>query len=268
MAVHLQLLETAYSIDCDRRWSAFLSDLWRPFVRENPPRRRVQIEIALEDRWVARVDGSPEGSGGDPWRVAEHLRHFLVDHSLRNAPRFLDLHAAVVSRGSATVLLAGPSATGKTTLTLSFLERGWTHLSDDVAPIDRGTGRVLPFPKPVSVRSKETWERLTPSWDLDWPESPTACFLLPAWLLPLDLRAGNRPTHLVFPRYVGGQDVRVEPLSPAAAASRCGEYLRKLDPPLLGDLIRLCRSVKRAGFTYGDSDAAAGTIETWLGRVQ
>lgn len=257
----LELLGTRYSIECDERWTAFLSDLWRPFLRSGQADEDVQINLVMEEHWVARIEGSVEGAGTDPWWIAEQLRHFLVDHSLRNATDYLDLHAAVVTRGDAIVLFAGPSGTGKTTLTLSLIAGGWRHMSDDVAPIHRRSGDVVAFPKPISVRKKETWERWAVSWQLAWPAPPTNYFLLPAWLLPLELNGRQAPTHLFFPRYVPGHEVRAEQVTTAEAASRCGEYLRTLDPPRLADLVRLCGSVPAMEVVYGDSEEAARLIE-------
>ncbi len=254
-------METSYAIECDERWARFLGDLWSPFLGKPRLEHLVDLEIVMEDFWVVRVGGDVRATGVDPWWIAEQLRHFLVEDCVTGAAGILDLHAAVVTKGDEAILLAGPSKSGKTTLTLSFLERGWAHMSDDLAPIDRESGFLIPFPKPVSVRSRDVWERLARGWELPWPGSPEVYFLLPATCLPLSLNEGLAPTRLVFPRFSPGAETQITPLSVAAAASRCGEYMRRVDAGRLRDLIALCSRIPRAEVVYGDSGEAVEMIQ-------
>lgn len=265
MAVlHLTILGTSYAIECDERWARFLRDLWSPFVGRLPNKRVTHMAIVMEDHWVVRAAGEVRATGVDPWWVAEQMRHFLVEDSVSGAPEILDLHAAVVMKGSEVILLAGPSKTGKTTLTLSFLERGWTYMSDDLAPIDPATGLVGAFPKPVSVRTRAVWERLAADWALSWPERPQTYFLLPAVMLPLSISEGVAATRLLFPRFAPGAETRIEPVTSASAASRCGEYMRRVDVSRLRALIALCSALPCEELFYADSSEAVKATERLL----
>ncbi len=55
---------------------------------------------------------------------------------------------------------------------------------------------------------------------------------------------------------------KIKPLSVAAAASRCGEYMRRVDAGLLRHLIALCSRIPGEEVVYGDSGSAAETIDT------
>jgi hypothetical protein len=56
-------------------------------------------------------------------------------------------HGAALTRGEAVVLLTGRSGTGKTTLTLGLMQRGWLPLTDDVVVVDQRTLRIPEFPR-------------------------------------------------------------------------------------------------------------------------
>jgi hypothetical protein len=63
------------------------------------------------------------------------------------------VHAAALVKDQRALLIAGPSGTGKTTLTIALMQRGFELLSDDYAPIRVGTGAVAPFSKGLGVRA-------------------------------------------------------------------------------------------------------------------
>lgn len=61
-------------------------------------------------------------------------------------------HAGVVERDGLALLLPGASGSGKSTITAGLLRRGFGLLSDEVAAIDRRTGRVVAYPRLLSLR--------------------------------------------------------------------------------------------------------------------
>ncbi|GEM_PF-3344088 len=64
------------------------------------------------------------------------------------------LHASAVERAGQALVLAGGSFSGKTTLALLLVERGWRILSDETVAFEaRGNGaRVLAYPRKVQVK--------------------------------------------------------------------------------------------------------------------
>ncbi|MFH0907225.1 MAG: hypothetical protein V1929_00480 [bacterium] len=64
----------------------------------------------------------------------------------------LILHAGAVSRAGQGLVISGNSGMGKSTLVSHLVRRGFGFLSDEVAPIERGTAYVEPFPLCVGLR--------------------------------------------------------------------------------------------------------------------
>lgn len=67
-------------------------------------------------------------------------------------PDLFFVHAAVVERDGKAVVLAAPSGTGKSTLTLALLHAGFRYLSDELAPFDLVTLQVMPYPHALCLR--------------------------------------------------------------------------------------------------------------------
>lgn len=88
----------------------------------------------------------------DPEAALEQAYGLVFRELLDAVERFLVLHAGAVEAGGKAFLLAGPSGTGKTTLTLALAEAGLKLLSDDFSPLERSTGLVHLFPKSLGVR--------------------------------------------------------------------------------------------------------------------
>lgn len=79
---------------------------------------------------------------------------FVIDEALRhNTGRlWFDASCMIDSKGRA-ILIAGASATGKTTLSLSMCYvLGWKIVAEDITFIDQESMMVLPFNRPLSLR--------------------------------------------------------------------------------------------------------------------
>jgi len=87
----------------------------------------------------------------------EVLEEFDRDLHLRVAEgsrRWIFVHAGVVGWRGRAILIPGRSRTGKTSLVEALLKAGATYYSDEFAILDR-QGRVLPYPKPLYLRTRE-----------------------------------------------------------------------------------------------------------------
>ena len=66
--------------------------------------------------------------------------------------RLAFLHGGAVQYNGRTICLVGESHSGKTSLMLSLLKRGWRIGHDDICPIDVRKGRYVEFFMPLMVR--------------------------------------------------------------------------------------------------------------------
>ncbi len=67
--------------------------------------------------------------------------------------RFLLLHAASVEKDGQALILTGESGSGKSTLSAVLAANGWRFMGDEFVLIDPATGRMHPFPRPVSLKN-------------------------------------------------------------------------------------------------------------------
>jgi len=79
--------------------------------------------------------------------LLDYLRRQIHLHFVRSRPDLLWLHAAALERDGGSLVLAGPSGHGKSTLSTLLCERGWKLMSDEAAPVNMALNEVHPFPQ-------------------------------------------------------------------------------------------------------------------------
>tara|TARA_R110001592_G_scaffold246427_1_gene508222 strand:- start:42623 stop:43546 length:924 start_codon:yes stop_codon:yes gene_type:complete len=70
------------------------------------------------------------------------------------ANQFLIIHAAVIEKDGAAIILPGPSGSGKSTLCATLINSGWRLLSDELTLISCENGMVYPLGRPVSLKNQ------------------------------------------------------------------------------------------------------------------
>ena len=103
------------------------------------------MELRGPGEWTVRIP--LPGSFPDPREV----ELALIRQAMELSGDILVLHAAALAREGESLLVVGESGTGKTTLSLLLRTRGWTLLSDDLAPFHIDDSRLLPFPRALHV---------------------------------------------------------------------------------------------------------------------
>lgn len=230
---------------------ASLAELWEPFVTTDPgPGTAIELREETEDLWQ-RLD---------------RASHEIFRSAISGLQDRLDVHAGVLQHEQHVVMLPGAPGTGKTTLTLELLRRGWTYVSDDLAPLDLESGRIDAFPKPLSVKEPSRWNDYLRSWELaSTLPVPHELFLIPPTLFGYCYGQTLKPTHVFFPSRTGAP--RLETVAPGQAVYRLGELVShdRVTPIGLGSLKKLCREAQLAEVTYKEAPQAADLIESVLG---
>jgi len=91
---------------------------------------------------------------GDPTSGTIALLEALVGTIVAGLHRqgVLAVHAAAAAGPAGTIVIAGRSGQGKSTLVLGLVQRGFGLLSDELALLDPRTGLVHPYPRAIHVR--------------------------------------------------------------------------------------------------------------------
>lgn len=270
MEVTLSMLGSHFRVvSDDERVLDLVRVLWGPFL-DGAVEDAHEAEVdAAEGGWYVRVSGERPIQAADPWVLMSSLRNSLSRRAIDRATGIVPLHGAAVERDGLVVVLSGPPRTGKTTLLLDLLERGWLLVTDDLVPLDPATLTAAPFPKPLSVRDPARWERFATGWDVpEWLPPPSTVGLIPATALAGAAVEVYDPSVLVFPRFTQGAAPELRRLTAAQLVARVADNLHTAapTPATLGALARLGTL---PGFTieYGTSEDALNLLRNCLAGV-
>ncbi len=124
------------------------------------------------------------------------------------------LHAGGVAAADGRALaLIAPSESGKSTLTLGLLDRGYGYLSDEALAL-HDDAIVHGYPKPVSIDrgSMPLFDQLRPSYQDERAQYVEAQWHIPARRVSSTVDRG-RLVALVFPSYTPGQALSLRPVA-------------------------------------------------------
>jgi len=209
--------------------------------------------------------------------VAEHA-HALFEWGLNwtigsSVHQYLILHSAVVEKQGKGVMLSAVSGSGKSTLTAELAMRGWRLFSDELALIDGPALRLVPFPRPISLKNQ--------SIDLMRRRHPEAQFGPLAHATQkgtiAHLRAPDEsvdratetapPALIIFPKWTAGAPLRVSPVGAGQAAMRLID--QSFNYPVLGPLgfsrlADLAQSAPAWELEYSSLDDAVDALDDLL----
>jgi hypothetical protein len=197
------------------------------------------------------------------WRISEYLQNCML------------FHAAVLVRDGQALMLPAVSGSGKTTLTALLAAKGWTFFSDELAPIDPETGKILPLAMPMSIKSGSvsillkdypqlaaypTWHRLDGKWVRYLPP--------PERNFPKRLQSAG--VHkIVFPEFHEHKKQFFESLDKAVALELLAETgsskraLRESDVKIMIDIVERADCYR---LVFLNTDYAIKTIEELFAR--
>ena len=111
------------------------------------------------------------------------------------------IHTGAVVGSAGTLLLPAASGSGKSTLTAALVQAGYGYLSDEAIAFDLGSGELLAYPKPISLKSG-SWPLFAPLLAGEVGDGPD----IPRHVAASTLRSGApaRPSPvvaIVFPEF-------------------------------------------------------------------
>lgn len=193
------------------------------------------------------------------WCVSSHVHDCLI------------VHAAVVEKYGQAAILPAPPGSGKSTLCAALVQRGWRLLSDELALLRVTDGKLLPLPRPISLKNQsiELIRRFAPEAVFSPTVHDTQKGDIALLRAPTDsvLRATEpaQPAWVIFPRYQPDQAAQLTALPPARAFMRVAD--NAFNYSTLGltgfeTLSRLMKPCRCYEFGYSQLEAAIDAIDT------
>lgn len=143
---------------------------------------------------------------GINWGIAKRCHHLLM------------LHSAVVERDGYAILLPAWPGHGKSTLCAALAHSGWRLLSDEFGLLRLEDGALLPFPRliPLKNESIAVIRSFAPDADIGprffRTRKGVVAHLRPPSQSVERMAEPCMPGWLVFPRWVPGSRLRLEPM--------------------------------------------------------
>jgi HprK-related kinase A len=223
---------------------------------------RPQARFLIDDQDpflpLPAAQAAPLFEWGLNWAVASRALGYLV------------MHAAVLARDDRAVVLPGFPGAGKSTLcaSLAWL-RDWRLLSDELAILDPDSGRLLPNPRPISLKnasidvvSRFPGVRMGPAY----PDTRKG-IVSHAAIPESSVAAAERPAlcrWVVFPRFSPGAPPTIEEIPRAEAFALISE--QSFNKERMGEtgFAALCAMLGGAacfGIEYGSTEDGLRLID-------
>lgn len=191
------------------------------------------------------------------WCVSSHANCYLM------------IHAAVIEKGGYAAILPAPPGSGKSTLCAALVNRGWRLLSDELTLVRVSDGKIIPLPRPVSLKNQsiEIIQNYEPDAVLSRKVSDTMKGTVAHMKPPTDSvdRAAEtaQAAWVIFPKYQAGAVARLEAIPQSRACMRVAD--NAFNYSLLGvkgfeTMARLIDGSLCYDFTYSVLDEAIETF--------
>ena len=222
---------------------------WAPATAEfSGDKPDLSITIQQADRgYEIRADGSAEAYLRPDASSAVQVAEALVIGGILSQSAFITtVHGALLARNGRSILIAGPSYSGKSTLACALWGSGFSLLCDDITMLECSRATAAPVPRRVSVRhpsraflGEDFWDKMLTS---------KTCFAAEEGYLfhPAETDSHWSPEELplsaiVFLNRLGAPEVApaaLNSLIPAKALLSLAPYTNVIREQGLGDAIK------------------------------
>jgi hypothetical protein len=194
-----RFFDAAFVVESDT--PAFLAQFDRTYgpLRATAADDAPVYRVSLGGGPTLTIDGQTIRSD-DARALSRYAYNAIINAALARVRSHLLFHAAALSAPDGQgIILAGHAGQGKTTLTLTLLDRGYGFLSDDVAAVGRANGQLYPFPRRPGIRLPSDRPGQKHIVDIDEIASPCPARLLFILTGPAAV-ADEGPWYLVLDR--------------------------------------------------------------------
>lgn len=242
-------------------------DVTASLVRPRGLRRHWRPQVSF------RLDGEEPF---EPFPADTHLpllewgMNWAIAHRFN---RHLLLHAGVVERGGAAVLLPALPGSGKSTLTAALANRGFRLLSDEFGVVRLADAALLPLLRPTALKNEsiEVMRRFAPGAALG-PAFPktrkgTVAHLAPGAESVAKRNVPARAALILFPNFVRGAGIELEPIPKSRAFLKLSTNsfnYELLGPEAFDAVTKLIGACACYRLRFGDLEEAVGRIRALL----
>ncbi|MEM1382661.1 MAG: PqqD family peptide modification chaperone [Pseudomonadota bacterium] len=220
--------------------------------------------------WLLTENGEPAASGASRSAMRGALMVSLLHAAADESGWLAILHAACLTDGEQTVLLAAPSGSGKSTLAAQMIADGWCLVAEDLVPLRPDLSAVaLPFALSIKQGS---WPIVSAEFPrIRWAQTHRFEQRILRYVsLPPEQRSNHpvRPNAILFPHFAANAAARTEALAPADVLSRLlGEeaWVDFARPEARG-FLRWVERTPAYSLHYASGSEALGQIRSLLGR--
>lgn len=235
---------------------------------EKPLRRWLRPSVAIHGDYTL-----PDAA---PLSLAHGLLAAEMGMNLQMAlgqKHYLLLHAATVEKDGRALIMTGESGAGKSTLAALLGERGWRLMGDEFALLDLDSGRLLPFPRAVSLKNgairvmegEVAGDRFGPR--LDGTPKGAIRHMRPNARALAGMNESAAPALILFPRF--GQDRALRRVGQAEVFMRLTQASTNyvsLGKAGFDALTRLVEAYPAIAVDYPDTEGAIAQVEElWQG---
>jgi HprK-related kinase A len=202
-----------------------------------------------------------------PLPLLEWGTNWLIGRRFNNT---LLLHAGVVERGGAGLMMPAVPRSGKSTLTAALAQRGWRLLSDEFGALDPVQGHRRPVLKPVALKNESI--DVIRQWSTDAVLGPlfpgtrkgTVAHLAAGADAVARVHEVALAGAVVLPRYVAGSPTVWERIDPETAFRALA--FNAFNYAVLGEegfraAVRVARECPAWELVYGDLDEAVARLD-------
>jgi hypothetical protein len=210
-------------------------------------------------------------SSDDPGQLVSDIIWTSIRTVVARSHERLILHSAAVALEDSSVVLLGPANTGKSTLAVTLLDRGFAYLTDEALAVEQDLV-ITGFPKPLTI-DRGSWELLQ-HHDPRGQERIAEHFQRQWQLIPSALGSVIDSSHIrlvIYPTFKPHAQTSTRVLSPGAALSEGARCIftpgnEPVRAARLRELAALLTTVPCYCIEYSRATEASREIEAILAR--